>query len=373
MGFWHTGYMDFHEPTGIDRTWAVTPPEYLCAQCESVFQSLDDLRRHRFEAHPLRRPVLYVAGIEVGAHPRRVTRPLSPNDVRLYGCDGVILNGTPIPLEAVPGELSRKTIGVVRLVLRKGPVDAEFELDYRIATDDDLAGVEAEFLRIAERKRLDTHIVQELIETTARFKTAIGYVDGICSYLYGVLAKERSVASSVNYEKYEGKFAGAIEQLGTYDRPLARTVGSLIEFHFNHFADSAALSPVSRAGRAAARFKIWMKGGKARTIGGKIEPASRLENLVTDWHTEEILRWSSKSLSQLQPDVAEIAKRLDSSSAELDKVKLRLLLGEVFAHNGMVQEAIEQARALRNRPGFEPWAESLIQRSKEGGLERHRE
>lgn len=95
MGFWHTGYSEFHEPTGIDRTRAVAPPEYPCAQCDAKFKSLDDLQRHWFEAHLLRRPVLYVFGTEVGAHPLKVTRPTASTDVRMDGCDEAILNGAP--------------------------------------------------------------------------------------------------------------------------------------------------------------------------------------------------------------------------------------------------------------------------------------
>ena len=362
MGFWHTGYIEFHEPTGIDRTRPIAPPEYPCSQCGATFHSLDDLQGHRFEAHPLRRPVLYVCGVEVGAQPLRVTRPTDSKDVRLDGCDEAILNGSPVLVSRVPTQLSKMTNGTVRIVLRKGSVDAQFELEYRIATEADLEGVETEFLRIAERKRLDTHVVEELINTTDRFKTAIGYVDGVCSYLYGVLAKERSRDSSLNYEKYEGKFAKAIEALGTYDRPLSRTIGSLIEFHFNHFADAATLSPLSRAGRTAARYRAWLAVRSAKAPDGQSESPSRLENLVTDWHTEQILRWASKPLDHLKSDIAEIADRLHGPSAEFDRVKLRLLLGQVFAHNGMAAEAIEQARALRNLPAFERWAESIIQR-----------
>lgn len=371
MGFWHTGYMDFHEPTGLDRTWVTAPPQYPCAQCDATFQSLDDLRHHRFEAHPLRRPVLYLFGAEVGAHPVRVTKPTRPSDLKMDGCDEATLNGAPISLPGVLTELSRKTAGVVSLVLRKGPVVAEFELDYRIATEADLSGVEAEFLRIAARKRLDTQVVQELIDTTKQFKTAIGYVDGICSYLYGVLAKAQAAGISLSYEQYEGKFANASEHLGAYDRPLARTVGGLIEFHFNHFADAAALSPLSRAGLVAARFKAWTVGGTTSAAEARNEQPSQLENLVTDWHTEQILRWVSIPLPDLKPHVTRIAEELHGKLAEFDKVKLRILLAEVFAHNGMRAEALEQARALRNLSAFEPWAERLIQSFTEDGLERH--
>ena len=62
---------------------------------------------------------------------------------------------------------------------------------------------------------------------------------GICDYLYGVLAKERSHDASLSHEKYANKFNEAVEQLAAYDRPLARIIRSLVEFHFNHFEEAA--------------------------------------------------------------------------------------------------------------------------------------
>ncbi len=63
MGFWHTGYMDFHEPTGLDG-WVFDPkpPTFPCKHCGAIWNSLDDLRKHRFEKHSLIRPILFIDG-----------------------------------------------------------------------------------------------------------------------------------------------------------------------------------------------------------------------------------------------------------------------------------------------------------------------
>ncbi len=48
MGFWHTGYFEFHEPTGIDPPVALKPRRFFCDRCNRSFASRDELEDHRF-------------------------------------------------------------------------------------------------------------------------------------------------------------------------------------------------------------------------------------------------------------------------------------------------------------------------------------
>ena len=77
MGFWHTGYAEFHEPTGLDGFAYQAPPSvrYVCEHCEQYYFELDDLRRHRFEQHPLRQPALLLRGRAVGTLPLMISTP----------------------------------------------------------------------------------------------------------------------------------------------------------------------------------------------------------------------------------------------------------------------------------------------------------
>ena len=52
MGFWHTGYMEFHEPVGLGSGVKATPPVFRCSHCPATFPSSAELRTHRFEMHP---------------------------------------------------------------------------------------------------------------------------------------------------------------------------------------------------------------------------------------------------------------------------------------------------------------------------------
>lgn len=88
MGFWHTGYFEFHEPSGLEGlVLEPSPPVFSCSQCSSTYASTEELRKHRFESHPTRKPTLYVHGREVGAHPLRITKKLTDTDVQIEQCE----------------------------------------------------------------------------------------------------------------------------------------------------------------------------------------------------------------------------------------------------------------------------------------------
>jgi len=363
MGFWHTGYMEFHEQVGLRPLPEPPPPRFPCVHCEEEYASQDELRKHRFESHPLSRPLMFLRGYELGTQRVRITRKLSPDDVRIANCDRAVLNGDEIPLSSLPDKLARVTLDVCKVTLSKSGVDAEFELDIRLASNEDLEGIEKEFMRMAQSRRLDMRAVDEFIDATSKFGSAIGYCDGICAYLYGVLAKERAPDSSLPYDTYIGKFNKSAEELADYDRPLARTIGSLVGFHFNHFRESALLSPELRVGLVADRYAAWIEL-RRQTRASQIsadETVNHIESLLTDWETEQIIRWGSRPLPDLLIDADNIESFLNKDLAEFDRVKLRVLLGEIYAKSGEAKRAIEHAKALRHLASLEKWAEAMIQ------------
>ena len=361
MGFWHTGYMDFHEPDGLgDFRFEPLPPAFRCAHCDTICSSIDELRIHRFESHPLRRPTLFLKGQELGADPVRVTSRFSTEDVRIDDCDRAFVNGSEVPVDRIPHRLVRMSSDVCRLVLSKSDVSVEFKLDFRIASEEDLLGVETQFERTALGGRLDVRAIEEFISSTSGLESAIGYTDGICSYLYGVLARERAPDSSLPYDAYVGRFSRAAEQLATYERSLAVTVVSLIEFHFNHFEEVSRLGNNSRVGRAAERYENWMQGKLIESTKGSSRPNNKLEALVTDGETEQIIRWAVCPFQVLSDHAEEIESFLKGNLEEYDKVKIHMLLGEMYAMSGKATKALEHAKALRNVAALEGWAESII-------------
>ena len=139
---------------------------------------------------------------------------------------------------------------------------------------------------------------------------------------------------------------------------------SLIEFHYNHFRESAFRFPNSRVGSVAKRYLAWIE--PQDTVPNPVTSAdksvSRLEALVTDWETEQILGWGVRPVIPLEKDVEAIELFLKRDLAEFDKVKLHVLLGEIYALSGNPERALEHAKRLRNLAALEKWAETLIQK-----------
>ena len=363
MGFWHTGYIEFHEPTGFhEGGYKPQPPVFPCSDCDQVFSSFEELRSHRFELHPLRRPMLFINNKELGTQQVRITRRLSLGDIKTANCEHAILNGEQIPVDTLSERLMQISSDICRVVLSGTGESAEFVLDFRIATDKHLAAIEEQFARLVRGRRLDSRAIEEFITAAKPYDTAIGYCDGICTYLYGVLAKEKSADSSLKYEDYPGRFSKAGDDLAAYDRPLARVIRSLVEFHFNHFREASLLADETRVGQAAGRFAALLRGERF----GDVKPLdmnnafSSLEPLVTDWETEQIARWAVSPLGSLSRDVQEIESFLERDLAEYDKVKLQILLAEVYASQGESARVREFASPLRNLAALEYWAESRI-------------
>ena len=370
MGFWHTGYAEFHE-----RHWSfeprhdadtrpiLPPPVFRCSHCQRTYASVNELREHRFECQPLHRPTLFLDGRELGTHPVRVTRALGQDDVSAHGGDRARLNGREIPVQAIPHELASIASGVCLLELARTDVVVKFTLEFCIAAEDDLKGVERQFETMARKGQLDIRAIESFICATADFDSAIGYCDGICSYLYGVLAKEGASDSSLPYERYVAKFNDAADRLVDYQRPLSRTIGSLIEFHFNHFSEAMRLGRNARVGQAAARYENWLRCDTARPANGLGSTAAlhRVEELATDLGTEQIIRWAIRPLDYLREHVDEMEKFLERyPEEEYDSIKVHLLLGETYAKCGDMGKAIQHAKSVRNRPQLERWGDSII-------------
>lgn len=370
MGFWQTGYWEFHEPTGIHPPVVVEPPRFFCDDCGKSFPSRDELADHRFEDHPLLTPVLVVQGREIGKNRVQVSRTLRPSDVRTGNCDSARLNDHDIPVPDLPTRLAAlsRDSNVCRIVLENDGVEKTFELEFRIASMDDLENVETRFRDIARGGRLDMKTIDDFIEPKSQFGTAIGYCDGICAYLYGILAKEGRSGSRLNYGGYVQKFNRAAETLKAYDRPLARTIGSLIEFHFNHFGESGNLAPRTRVGMAARRYCNWIHSDRtAPHREAEHLPADSaaftddLDRQLTDETTERIIRWLLRPMRELFGQVKDIELLLKNGLAEYDKAKLHVLLGNLHALLGNGQSARSHANAIQNLLGFGTWATTLIE------------
>lgn len=360
MGFWHTGYMEFHQPTGLEEDYRPTKTVYRCQHCDAQFDEMEALRGHRFEAHPYSRPVFFVRGIELGSSTFRVTREAQVADFVIDRSTSATLNGKSVRLADVPKALSKVKNDKIKLELANDGAHAVFEVAFRIAAVEDLEGVEAAFLKLAKKGQLTIPSVEGFIDDCKPFTTADGYYDGICHYLYGVLAKERSPDSTLPYEEYRTRFNRAADELLDYERPIARIVRALVAFHFNHFADVVATMPAGRLRAAASRFAALLGGASWGAVPQSASRKNATEDLLTDHETLRILRWTNTPLAELGSEAADISALAKRDIPEFDRVKLRMLLAEATAAAGDKATARNAARTLIGSPKTAAWAERVI-------------
>ena len=215
--------------------------------------------------------------------------------------------------------------------------------------------------------------MNDFIGDKREFSTAIGYCDGISSYLYGMMAREQKASSrrtTLSYKDYEKKLNNAADTLQDYDRPLARAIVGLVEFHFNHFTESSNIASGFRVGTVSERYQEWISmerqvpprdlGANVASNQEAIKAAAPIDQLLTDHATERIIGWSVLSAEQLSPSTAEIESFLNSTLPEYDSAKLRVLLGEIHAASNNATDAVTHAEFLLHTPPFRPWAERLI-------------
>ena len=347
MGFWHTGYFEFHEEVGLENIQVddIPAPKYRCDQCDAVFDSQEALRTHRFEKHPLERPMLMIRGVEVGRQPFQIKTPLSPSDVTLLSADEVVVNGRTTSAAELGQVLSQYRDGTVNLQFGDGAGEFSRVIHFRIASSEDLVGVEKCFLETAAGGRLDRRAIDHFIAASKQFRTAEAYYDGICEYLYGVLAKERSSHVDIPYERYRDKLNRSMESLADIHRPLARHISSLIDFNFNLIVSAEQRSPKNRVGIASARLRAWARGEMAGATA-HISPRTTVDRALTDADTEAIVAWACKDLSDLAKHLDEIEEFSCKPLAELDKSKCHIIIATVSYNEGQIERAIKHAREL---------------------------
>lgn len=175
MGFWHTGYIEFHEPVGLGERHVPRVPIYGCQYCEAEFTSAVDLRTHRFSKHPFTRPALFIRDLEIGQTPVRITAPLRPEDVMVARAKVARINGKDVPVDRLGQIFARTTWDVVNVSLSNDGASASFSVHLAIAELPHLLGVEKCFQNVARQGRLDMRALEDFIEASRQFKTAIGY------------------------------------------------------------------------------------------------------------------------------------------------------------------------------------------------------
>ena len=369
MGFWHTGYAEFHELSGLGE-YVYTPPppvRYACDHCYQSFGDLDALRRHRFEAHPVRQPSLMLRGKPVGALPQVLNTRLDEADVLVEDATTCQLNGQPVQPASLGQHLATMRREFALVELRNRGATTRCQLDFQVADEADLVGVEAAFFRMARDRLLDIEAVSRFIKDCREYLSAMPYCNGIANYLYGVMAKERSSDSGLKHEDYIQKFLRSTDELSGFNRPLARSVRALVAFQFNQFDDARCLAPEGALRHAAGAFSGLLQGLRWH-VDESFSSASggAVEDLLTDQETLQILTDASHGIGLLKARADELLTRLGRASSEgYDHMKRVLLACEALAARDEPDshaKARTLARAMASRPETSTWANDMLVR-----------
>jgi len=315
----------------------------------------------------VRQPALWIRGRAAGALPRLLMTPLRPADVVVEDATDCILNGSPVPLAALGECLAAMSRDFVELALENAGATTRCVLDFRIADEAHLAGVEAAFLRIARDHVLSIEALSRFIHDCREFPSAMPYCDGICHYLYGVMAKERSPESGLKQGQYVERYMRASDELSCFDRPLARSVRALVAFQFNQFDDAELLAPEGALRHAAGAFAGLLQGLPWHFDAAfSPAPGSAVEDLLTDQDTLQILADASHGLVHLKNRADELLLELRRTAAGgFDQMKRTLLASEALAAREDVAShtaARKLARELASQHDTSAWAEAMLKR-----------
>ncbi|GAA1775223.1 hypothetical protein GCM10009735_01430 [Actinomadura chokoriensis] len=363
MGFWHTGYMEFHEPTGEDYAWASSPPkppEFPCPECDLVFSTERDQRAHRFDGHAAKRPALLFKGRECGRTRLMVTAPSAPSDWRASNVASISVNGRPTTLDGAADFLATAKTGVQTITARNGPLERTFEFDFCLAEEDDLRLVDQALDKLILNRELSLQAIDAFIMRAGSGETARRYREGLASYLYGVLHREASQdhagpADATGAQLYEQRYNTAVSVLGAFDRPPAEAICGLVAFHYNQFGLAVRKTNSHRISDVAARFRSLIKGLPVVTVSLLGRTHGSFDEALSDSVTEELLSVSAVALdgSDLAP-LRQVLRSLNELRPA-DQLKVRLVASEALLAAGDVEGASKHSEALRHSRDTDVW------------------
>jgi hypothetical protein len=291
-----------------------------------------------------------------------------PSDVGIEDATRCFLNGVSVGADELPELLAGMSRQFVELELQNQDASTHCALDFRIAAEADLAGVEAAFLRLARDRTLSIEAIARFIQDCRSFSSSTLYCDGICHYLYGVLAKERAPDTGLHQGQYKERYLRAQDELSGFDRPLANSIRSLVAFHFNHFEDAATLAAEGALQHAARAFAGLLKGMPWHfELDLPARSGSAVEDLLTDQDTLEVMTDASHGLVELTAKTDVLRSHLKRAERGYDQLKRALLTCEALAACKDANSHVAARRLAREylpQADTRVWAEAMLERLK---------
>jgi len=336
------------------------PIVYECPRCSARFDSVQARREHFFAAHPYRKPELLLRGQPLGKGVTTIHAPLQAADWLLGSCEWIVLNGQAMTADALFQTLAECRQGFHVLELGNQDATERFELRFCIPELAELQRLEDVFATLFIDNALNVDDIRRFAEACTSLKTASEYLEGVCQYLYGVLAKDQRGDTQLDHAQYKERFNRALEALRHVDRPMARTMRGIINFSLNSFAQAASQPDAPALAVAATRFAGWA-GRSAK--GCVVAPQKAQARLPIDHATDRILSWMAlpeKRQAQALDDLQQaIASPLWTAE---DRAKVAVLWLEWGSACRSPDEPRRMARRLLNDAIFAGYAERMLER-----------
>jgi hypothetical protein len=362
MGFWHTGYEEFHEQTeDIGPFRQPRPPMFPCPTCGIEFSSERDLRVHTFEGHPTRRPVLVFAGRECGRSRLTVTAKTAASDWVIQDADAVWINGVASSITDATQLLSTRPSGVVDVSLANEALRHDFQFEFALADDPDLDGVDAALERLIDGGELSLRAIYDFIRRSEPYPTASKYRSGLANYLYGVLAREGAAESGSTDALregggYEAKYDQAVKILGTFDRAPAEAICGVVAFHYSQFDRAMTKTKSQRVAEVSMRFAAMLNAKDWSRSNLAAAPHPSLDFALSDSVIEEVLAWCALPLdgTAKSSEIAQMTVSIESQRPS-DALKLHLVAAEHHLAAWNLTSAAQHAERLRHGRSTEAW------------------
>lgn len=365
MGFWHTGYLEFHEPTGLSEIY-ITPMPVCprCQKCGQEFPDFDALTLHRFEMHPYLQPALLIDGVEFVATRHTISKKIKAENIRFTNTNSCWFNGEQVTTNVLPERIAaaRQKFISVRLKNDAGAVDTNYDLDICIPEKNDIIEVEKRFFELSSAGNLNVISINNFIQVTRDFPSARSYVDGLSMYLYGVLAKDQRGDTSLTREEGRARMTAALQLLARFDTSLSVVISQTINFNLNAFNDGLVLQNSPRLARVMQRFWYLLHPNENLRVFPDETEVARSKHVPLDVCTNQLIEWSLLSSSSIVEKRKELEKTLsDDNWIPDDRFKVQILLVDALNNEKDVKGCSDHARRLRHHAQWGKWAESLIQ------------
>ena len=218
------------------------PAEYFCTECDQSFGSIELMRDHRLQSHPLKRPYLLING-RLCKSEELIHHPLGQHSLLFENTLAASLDGVEYDdIDELKHRLLAKQIGRRKLELYFKTYSVAVDLLFDIIPEADLQSVEECFYSTFDSDELSAnHLKRFYNQIKAKGLNGNSYAGGLGCYLSGVLAKDRSPDVGLDYEDFPAKFGEAEDKLTYINRPLAQTIIFAIQFSRNCFVAQGSL------------------------------------------------------------------------------------------------------------------------------------